>query len=221
MGLRILALHPWNVSPKKAVQIQKKLRLRIKISPLTKQPLLIAGADASFNKKTAIGIVVVMTYPKLEVLETVRKEQPIRFPYIPTLLAFREGPVLLKCFQSLKKEPDLIIFDGQGTAHQRRMGLATHLGILLSKSTIGCAKKRLTGTLKKLGEERGSYSYIKDINREIIGAMVRTKDNVKPVFVSPGHKIDLKDAIDIVLGCTKKYRIPEPLRYAHHLTKVS
>lgn len=219
MVLKISRLHPWNVSPKEAIQIQIELQKRMRLTPLVRKIRTVAGADASFSQKRAVGAVVVMTFPELEVLEKVKKEMPLRFPYIPTLLSFREGPVLLECFRSLKNEPDLILFDGQGIAHQRRMGLATHLGIILSKPTIGCAKKRLTGVFGEVGFKKGSFSCMKDVQGEIIGAALRTRDNVRPVFVSQGHGIDLKKAIDTVLRCTKGYRIPEPLRYADHLTK--
>lgn len=215
--MRIAKRHPWRVSIKKAVAIQQRLCRDIQLKPLRRMPRLIAAADAAFQKGTAVGAVVVMRYPRLEVLETITKQRPLDFPYIPGLLTFREGPVLLECFRCLKRTPDVLMFDGQGIAHFRRMGLATHLGILLDKPSIGCAKSRLTGTFKPVGTPKGSFSFIKDQEGKTVGAVLRTRDHVKPVFVSPGHKIDLRDSLAIILRCASQYRIPEPLRLAHHL----
>jgi len=217
--MKVLRLHRWEVTPGEAIQIQERLRRRIKLTSLSGKPSFIAGADVSFSATSAKGVVVVMTYPSLRIIEEIKKELPLEFPYIPTLLTFREGPVLLECFLSLREKVDLIMFDGQGIAHPRGMGLATHLGILLSTPAIGCAKSRLTGNYKEPGIKKGSYSYIKDRSGRIIGAALRTRDKVKPVFVSPGYRINLRDSIDIVLRCTGKFRIPEPLRYAHTLGK--
>ena len=210
-------LHRWNITPKKAIQIQRKLSTKIRYTPLRKRTKIISGCDASFQGKKAIGSIVIMTYPELQVIEQVRKEIPVTYPYIPTLLTFREAPVLIKCFRMLKHDPDVIIFDGQGIAHPRRMGLATHMGILLSKPTIGCAKSRLTGTIKMPLSLRGNFTYIKDNKRNIIGALLRTRDEVKPVFISVGNKITLEECIKIILGCDGKYRLPEPIRAAHNL----
>ena len=210
--------HSWNVSPEDAAGIQRRLQSRIEIRSLEKSPELIAGADASFRDKNAVGCVVIMNRA-LEIIETRTGELPVTFPYIPSFLTFREGPVLLKCFQSLKNEPDLILFDGQGIAHQRGMGLAAHLGILLKKPAIGCAKTRLFGKHEEPGAEKGSFSLLKNPEGETIGAALRTKTGVKPLFVSVGNRITLHEAIEIVLGCTKNCRIPEPLRQAHQLAK--
>ncbi|MBL7130719.1 MAG: endonuclease V [Candidatus Omnitrophica bacterium] len=218
--MRITHLHSWNISPQKAIKIQLGLKNRISLRNLSKKIRIIAGCDASFKDNKAIGVVVVMRYPELKVIETIKKESRINFPYIPGLLTFREGPVLLRCFKVLHYEPDIIIFDGQGIAHFRNMGLATHLGILLSKPSIGCAKSRLTGIIKQPALKKGAYTLIKDSRGEIIGATLRSRDNIKPIFVSPGHKINLKDSMRIILGCSRGFRIPEPLRYAHHLTKA-
>lgn len=195
---------------------------------------LIAGVDVAFKRGRAIGALVVLTYPEFsrqlfnigrdpamagKIIECVRKIAKISYPYIPGLLTFREGPVLEKCFKATEFEPDVIIFDGQGLAHPRNMGLATHLGILLNKPTIGCAKTHLFGDYVEPANYRGAFSYLLDSQGKKIGVVLKTKDNVKPVFVSPGFKMDIVSSIKIVLSCTQKYRLPEPLRLAHQLTR--
>ena len=182
-------------------------------------PELIAGADVSFRGDKAYGVVVVLNYPSFEITEKVLKSAKISCPYIPGLLTFREGPVLERCFKVLKTEPEIILFDGQGIAHPRNMGLATHLGILLDKPTIGCAKTRLFGNYTEPEKAPGSFSYLLDNQERKIGAVLRTRNNVKPVYVSPGHNIDLASSIRIIFMCTKGYRLPQPLRFAHQLTK--
>lgn len=136
------------------------------------------------------------------------------FPYLPGLLTFREGPLILRIWEKIENKPDIIIFDGQGIAHPRRMELATHLGILLNKPSIGCAKTHLYGEYDNPPDIKGKYKYIKE-NNEVIGAVLRTKNGVKPVFVSPGNLINLDLSIEIILKCMKNYRLPEPLRLAH------
>jgi deoxyribonuclease V len=151
----------------------------------------------------------------------VSASRKVTFPYIPGLLSFREAPVCLAAVEKLQTQPDVFIIDGQGIAHPRRLGLATHLGLFLDKPTIGCAKSRLTGTFQEPPLEKGAYSLLKDEMRkkstepEVIGAVVRTRTNVKPVFVSVGHKCLLEDAIRVVLDCAVRYRLPEPTRLAH------
>ncbi|MBI5748504.1 MAG: deoxyribonuclease V [Nitrospinae bacterium] len=214
-------LHKWDISPAEAVEIQKNLREKIITENEHGEVRYIAGADISFNRKSLLGyaVVAVMTFPDLEVVEEKRIEAEIKFPYIPGLLAFREAPILLKAFEKLKIEPDLIIFDGQGIAHPRGMGIASHLGIILNKPTIGCAKSKLFGTYKEPGKNEGNFSYLYSPQEtdNVIGAVVRTKSNTKPVFVSIGHKIDLQTSIKFILECRRGYRIPEPTRIAHNL----
>jgi len=210
-------IHPWNLSPTQAIRLQNRLKRKIRLKNLTAMPKLIAGADASFKKGKSIAAVVVLSLPEFKVVESVYKTSKISYPYIPGLLTFREGPILEKCFRALKSEPGVIIFDGQGIAHPRNMGLATHLGILLDKPTIGCAKTRLFGKYTEPKKSRGAFTYLLDDRSNRIGAVLRTKDNVKPLYVSVGNKIDLAGAIKIILLCTKKYRLPEPLRLAHQL----
>ena len=182
------------------------------------KPKLIAGADVSFKAGRATGAVVVLDYPGFKIIEQVRQVTRIPYVYIPGLLTFREGPVLEKCFRVLKNEPDIIIFDGQGIAHPRNMGIATHMGILLDKPTVGCAKTWLYGDYKEPAGQRGGFSYLFDQQAKKIGAVLRTKNNVRPLFVSPGHRIDINGSLEVILMCTKKYRLPEPIRLAHQLT---
>ena len=161
---------------------------------------------------------VVLGFPRLEILEKKFFVCQVDFPYIPGLLSFREAPPLLGALAKIRREPDIILFDGQGIAHPRRMGIATHLGLFLEKPTIGCAKSLLVGKYLPPGGEQGSYSPLTD-KGQVIGAVVRTRREKKPVFVSPGDRIDLMASIEIVLQCTGKYRLPEPLRQAHLLVK--
>ena len=159
---------------------------------------------------------VVCSYPDLVVMEEAWVEGKSTFPYIPGFLSFREIPVLLEALNRLKTRPDVILCDGQGTAHPRRMGLASHLGLLLDRSTIGCAKSRLVGEFSNLKPGKGSFSFLYHKGR-VIGAAARTRAGVKPVFVSPGNRITLEESLEIVFYCSPKYRIPEPLRRAHNL----
>lgn len=217
-------LHLWDVSPEEAIEIQKDLREKIITENELGEIRYIAGADISCNRLSPLGyaVVVVMTFPDLEVVEEKRVEAEIKFPYIPGFLAFREAPILLKAFEKVKIEPDLIIFDGQGIAHPRGMGIASHVGIILNKPTIGCAKSKLFGTYKEPGKNKGDFSYLYSPQGadNVIGAVVRTKSDTKPVFVSIGHKMDLPTSIKFILKCTKGYRIPEPTRLAHNLVNT-
>jgi len=216
-------LHRWDITPKEAVEIQIKLQRKIRLNSSTREVHLVAGADASFSKAEGLvhGAVSILSFPNLELVERKTATLRLSFPYIPGLLTFREGPVLLECFKGIKNTPDVVLFDGQGVAHPRRMGIATHLGILLDRPSIGCAKTPLYGGFRLPANSKGAYEYVKDEEGDVIGACLRTRPGVKPVFVSVGNRIDLLTAIDIVLRCTKRYRIPEPLRDAHRWTKVN
>lgn len=217
--MEIKKLHSWNLNPQQAIKIQDKLRRKIKLTDFKIKPQLIAAADVAFKDNLACGAVILMKLPDLRIIEWVRKTKKIKFPYIPGLLTFREGPVLENCFRAAKFEPDVIIFDGQGIAHPRNMGIATHMGILLDKPTIGCAKTHLFGDYTAPQNLRGTFSYLLGPQRKKIGAVLRTRVNVKPVFVSPGYKIDIESAVRLILMCARKYRIPEPLRAAHQLSQ--
>ena len=212
-------LHSWNVTTEEARAIQERIRARMKQVWDRRPVRAVAGADVGFpDKSTVLAAVVVLTYPDLEVLETQVAERRCAFPYVPGLLAFREAPVLLAALGKLECDPDLLVCDAQGYAHPRKMGLASHVGILLDRPVIGCAKSLLCGVFDPVGRRRGSYSPILDEAGETIGAAVRTRDGVRPVYVSVGNRIDLDAAIDFVLGMGRGYRIPEPLRLAHRLS---
>ncbi|HUS73813.1 MAG TPA: deoxyribonuclease V [Sedimentisphaerales bacterium] len=211
-------LHSWNLSYSQARDCQKSLASKVQFTPMKKQPKLIAGIDCAFSKdgQKIIAAVIVLKLPDFVPVETANALRRVTFPYIPGLLSFREAPACIAAVKRLKSKPDLFIIDGQGVAHPRRLGLATHLGLFFDKPTIGCAKSRLTGNFEEPSLEKGAYSPLKD-KQEVIGAVVRTRTNVKPLFVSVGNKCLLKDAIQITLGCTTKYRLPEPTRLAHQL----
>ncbi len=217
--MKIEDLHPWNVGPQEAIHIQETLADRVETCPFALTPQFIAGADIAFDKEsnTAYAGVVVLQYPLLEVIHEYTLQDTVTFPYIPGLLSFREAPILLKLFKKISPAPDLILFDGQGIAHPRRLGLASHLGLHLNRPTIGCAKSRLIGTFQEPDTKKGSISRLYDKQSQIIGSVLRTKVGCKPIFVSVGHKIDLDSATQWTLDCTTHYRIPEPTRLAHNL----
>lgn len=210
--------HPWKVSPKEAVQIQNELAPRLRLTELTQPVRLVAGTDVSASKGSdrVWAGAVVCSYPDLHVVEEAWAEGRCSFPYIPGILSFREIPVLLQALDRLKTRPDVILCDGQGTAHPRSMGLASHLGLLLARPTVGCAKSLLVGEFSGPGQEKGRVSLIYH-KGSVIGAAARTRAGVKPVFVSPGNRITLNESLEIVFRCSPKYRIPEPIRKAHTL----
>ncbi len=209
-------LHGWQVSIPQALDIQRELAARV--SPICEigEPRFIAGADisASRARSLATGAVVVMAYPALELVEVKKVNAPLAFPYIPGLLSFRESPLVLAVCEKLTVTPDLLLVDGQGLAHPRRLGLACHLGLLLDTPTIGCAKSRLCGSHEEPAVETGSSAALVD-GGEVIGAVLRSKAGASPLYVSIGHKVDLEAAVHWVLACCRGYRIPEPLRLAH------
>lgn len=216
--MRIKRSHRWDLSYAEARTLQGGLASKIRLTSFRRKIKLVAGLDCAFSKdgKRIGAVVVVLKLPDFELVETVHAVRKVDFPYIPGLLSFREGPACLDAAAKLKNEPDVFIIDGQGIAHPRRLGLACHLGLFLDRPMIGCAKSRLTGTFKDVAAEKGSYSWLEDKGQRI-GAVVRTRTNVKPVFVSPGNKCTFHDAIKITLACTTKYRLPEPTRLAHQM----
>ncbi|MBC8477023.1 MAG: deoxyribonuclease V [Dehalococcoidia bacterium] len=214
--MKVHNLHGWQVSIPQALGIQRELAARVSRISEIGEPHFIAGVDISAGRARdmATGAVVVMDYPALNVVEVKTVNEKLAFPYIPGLLSFRESPLVLTVCEKLTVTPDLILVDGQGLAHPRRLGLACHLGLLLDTPTIGCAKSRLCGRHEEPASEPGNSAELVD-NGELIGAVLRTKADTSPLYVSIGHKVDLDTAVHWVLACCRGYRIPEPLRLAH------
>ena len=214
--MKVESLHSWQVSTAQALEIQQRLAAQVSKRSEVITPRFIAGVDISAGKGEGMarGAVVVLQYPELRVVEIKVARGKLDFPYIPGLLSFRESPLTLAACQELAITPDLILVDGQGIAHPRRLGLASHLGLLLNTPTIGCAKSILCGSYEAPGNEPGSHTEVVD-RGEIIGAALRTKLGVKPIYVSIGHKVDLQTAVYWVMNCCRGYRLPEPARLAH------
>lgn len=215
-------LHDWtDITPAEAVALQQQLRSQIRTEPLTKTPQTIAGCDISFNKfeETVYAGIVVLNLETGETVEEVGVVSTATFPYVPGLLSFREIPSLLEAWAKLTTEPDVVMFDGHGIAHPRRIGIASHAGLFLNRPTFGCGKSVLVGKYDEPAPERGSWSPMTHY-KDVIGAALRTKNKVNPVYVSPGHLIDLETAIELTLKCNGGYRIPEPTRRAHNLVNA-
>ena len=204
------------MSPKDAKRLQMKLAAHIIRENKLGTVKTVAGIDVGMRGDMVFAAIVVLNFPKLDVASQSTATRQISCPYIPGLLSFREGPVILDALDRLDLKPDLLIFDGQGIAHPCHLGIASHIGLLSDFPSIGCAKSRLCGEYQEPGVERGSHVPLMD-HGETIGAIVRTRTNVKPVFVSIGHRVDLKTSIDYVLRCCKGYRLPETTRQAHRL----
>lgn len=212
-------LHPWRVSLKRALEIQKLLKKRTDLKRMPLSIKKVAGVDVSYSGDRLTAVVCVFKCSRTglkNLIEVGTAVSKISFPYVPGFLTFREGPVILKAFRKIKNRPDVILFDGQGICHPRRMGEAAHLGVILDTPSIGCAKSSLYGIYKMPAKEKGSFSFIYDKKTgEKLGAVLRTRAEVRPIFVSQGYKTGLRQCIDLVLRLCSKYRIPEPLRYAH------
>ncbi len=215
-GMRTVNRHSWQVTTAQAREIQLELAGEVSRICRIATPRYVAGVDISVNRfsKTGTGAVVILRYPDLQIAETQVVTDRIEFPYVPGLLSFREAPLILAAFEKLNIAPDILMVDGQGIAHPRRLGIASHLGLLLGIPTIGCAKSRLCGEHDMPAGQSGSFAELKD-NDEVIGAVLRTRDNVKPLFISIGHMVDLPAAVQWVLNCCRGYRLPEPTRLAH------
>ncbi len=240
--MKALALHPWKVTPAQAREIQLKLRARRETNDRLPPLRWVAGADVAFDLRRgaagkgswwvpkqehgrAIAGVIVYSFPELVEVERVAAELPLAFPYIPGLLSFREMPVLIAAFERLRHEPDLIFYDGHGYAHPRRFGIACHLGVVLNRPMVGCAKSRLVGTHAEPARRAGSWTLLTDRlesgeGEETIGAVLRTRDAVKPIYVSTGHRVSLERAIELVLAVCDGYRIPRPTREADHFVEA-
>ena len=218
-----VALHEWNLSPNAAIALQSQLASRvIRTDQLKGEVRRVAGVDMAINEESGMAraAVVLLSYPELEILERHVYEEPVRMEYIPGLLSFRETPCILGAFDHLHEKPDLVMVDGQGIAHPRYLGIASHLGLWLDLPTIGCAKSILSGHYneKALSEEAGAWVPLV-FKGEMVGAAVRTRSHVKPMFISLGHRISLETSLHYVLACSKGYRLPEPTRQADKLSK--
>ncbi len=209
-------LHSWNLSPQEAIALQKRLASSVVLKPLPEEITLVAGADVGYPRRhdRAVAAVATYSYPGLELRELVRFQGKFFYPYVPGLLSFREIPLLLRAFERLREEPDVVLCDGQGTAHPRRLGLASHLGLWLNLPTVGCAKTRLVGTHGRVGPRRGQYRSLL-YQGDKVGVVLRTRTKVKPLYVSPGHLAEAESSRKLVEGCCIQYRLPEPIRRAH------
>ena len=210
--------HPWAVSPREAIAIQQRLRERVECEDRLGSIRLVAGIDVGFEAGNTVtrAAVAVLSFPELELVDYALAREPTRFPYVPGLLSFREIPTVLAALERLKEVPDLILCDGQGIAHPRRLGIACHLGVLIDLPTIGVGKSRLIGEHAEVPEERGEWVALRD-HGELIGAVLRSRTRVKPIYVSSGHRIGLHSALEYVMACTGRYRLPETTRWAHRL----
>ncbi|WP_346238800.1 deoxyribonuclease V [Niabella insulamsoli] len=206
------------LSASEAIQLQKEMRAQVDLTPLKRTPKVIGGADISFNKfeETVYAGIVLLSYPDMKFYGDSRVIAKTKFPYISGLLAFREVPALWQAWNQLTIKPDVLILDGQGIAHRRRMGIATHFGMIADTPAIGCAKSRLTGTFTEPTNEPFAHTPLMD-KEEQIGYVFRSKRNCKPLFISPGHQISMAQSLDIITTCMGRYRMPEPTRLAHQL----
>jgi deoxyribonuclease V len=238
--MKIRTLHPWDVAPSEARSIQSALREEVELRNRLPKVKIVAGADVAFIQPErrswergtgrAIAAVVVYRFPRMEEIERAAAECALTFPYVPGLLSFREIPVLVQVFERLRNQPDLIFCDGQGYAHPRRMGLASHLGLVLDTPTIGCAKSRLIGSYREPGRQAGCWSPLRDARAatgrksgsvEIIGAVLRTAYGIRPIFVSQGHRVSLRTAIRMTLAVCDGRRVPRPTRDADRLAAAA
>lgn len=214
--MKITPLHDWNLTPREAIELQKQFAFEVIREDKFEKPVeTVAGIDLGYDLKTGTSraVVVVLKFPELELVESAEAIMPVQFPYVPGLLSFRETPVAIKALEKLENAPDLILCDGQGIAHPRRFGIACHIGLITNIPSVGVAKSLLVGKYESLGETRGSIAPL--IHRkEQVGVVLRTKDKVLPVYVSIGHLMSLETAVDFVLQCTPKYRLPETTRLA-------
>lgn len=210
--------HPWNLGPAEAIALQQELRARLILEDQLEPVRRVAGVDVGFEASGTItrAAVAVLRYPELNMLETAIARRPTTFPYVPGLLSFRELPAVLEALEQLQEPPDLLLCDGQGIAHPRRMGIASHLGLLVDLPAIGVAKTRLCGMHEEPPNQRGAWTPLRAGN-EIIGAVLRTRPGVNPLYISPGHRISLTTAVEFVMACCTRYRLPETTRHAHRL----
>jgi deoxyribonuclease V len=208
-------LHSWDLAPEEAMRLQKEMRERL-IPRWDGRPVTtIGGVDISIKTEAARAAIVVIRFPDLTPVEAVTADAPLVFPYVPGLLAFREGPAVLAAWELLETRPDLLMFDGQGIAHPRGVGIASHMGLWLERPTIGVAKSRLYGRHEEVGPLHGDHTELIDKGGNVIGKVLRTKERTNPLYISPGHLMDVPHATEFVLACLAGYRLPEPTRWAH------
>jgi len=214
-------LHTWTLDPRQATEIQFELRNRLVLSWNRREPTTVGGVDVGLEGEKAHAAIVVLRYPDMAPLEGVTAEEDMKFPYIPGLLTYREGPVVLAAWKQLKMKPDLIFFDGQGIAHPRGIGLASHMGLWFERPSIGVAKSRLYGYHGDPGPNRGDGAELRDEYEpeRVIGMVLRTRADATPVYVSPGHLIDVQHSVELVLKCCTGYRLPEPIRWARKVAR--
>lgn len=208
----------WPDTISDALRLQEQHRKLVKIAPLKKEPEFVAGVDAAFDEDCVCAAACLYRYRELTLVERETAVRTVSFPYVPGYLFFREGPAIIAALKKLSRPPEVILVDGHGIAHPRGIGSASHLGVLLGIPTIGCAKTRLVGTFKEPGSAKENWSPLK-YEGSVVGAVLRTRDDVRPLYVSPGHEVDVDGAIHITLACCGKYRIPEPLRCADMLSR--
>ncbi len=212
--------HRWDVSPREAVAIQRGLAAEVRQEPLPSPIETIAGIDVSIRGNLAQAAVVVLRLPSLEVVDRAVWRSEVPFPYVPGLLSFREMPIILPALERLSVRPDVLVTDSHGFAHPRRFGLACHLGVLLDRPAFGIAKSLFVGTFEDPAPEKGSRAALVDKKTgAVLGTVLRTRANVKPVYVSVGHRITLEEAVALALACAPRYKIPEPTRQAHLLSR--
>ena len=215
---RTRATRLWPKTIPAAQKVQEILRKQVRVTPLKKVPGFIGAVDASFLDKAILAVASLYTFPDLIPVQDVWIEEEVRFPYVPGFLSFREGHAMVSALKKLRISPDLLLVDGQGIAHPKGIGIASHLGVILDRPTIGCAKSRLVGEFCGPAQERGSWEYLY-YQGEAVGAVVRTRDHTKPLYISPGHRVDILSSVEIILKCVSRYRIPEPLRRADSLSR--
>jgi deoxyribonuclease V len=210
--------HRWDVTPSEASAIQERLRDAVIREDRLGFVQAVAGVDVGFEEQGRVtrAAVVVLAFPSLQPIDAALARRPTEFPYVPGLLSFREIPAVLDALKRLKTSPDLLLCDGQGIAHPRRLGVASHLGVLIDRPSIGVAKSRLIGTHDEVPNERGAWVPLEDQD-EVIGAVLRTRVGVKPIFISIGHRVSLETAVEYVMRCTPRYRLPETTRLADRI----
>jgi deoxyribonuclease V len=210
-------LHPWSLSPEEAIRVQAALRAQLSLTWDNRAVETIGGVDLSLQEETAHAAIVIIRLADLKPIEGVTADVPLVFPYIPGLLSFREGPAVLAAWEQVQHKPDVVMFDGQGIAHPRGMGIAAQMGLWLERPTIGVAKSKLYGQHDPIGPRKGDQAPLYDRRKppHVIGAVIRTRERANPLYISPGHLIDVPHAVELVLRCVTGYRLPEPTRWAH------